>query len=46
MQALRLDVDTQAVDVVDLATGTIPVEPEQAKKKARKRKAPSPAPAT
>ena len=46
VQALRLDVDTEAVDVVDIATGTIPVEPEQAKKKARKRKAPSPAPAT
>ena len=46
VQALRLDVDTQAVDVVDLATGTIPVEPAPAMKKARKRKAPSPAPAT
>ena len=45
VQALRLDVDTQAVDVVDLATGTIPVEPEPAKKP-RRRKAAKPAPAT
>jgi hypothetical protein len=32
VQALRLDVDTEAVDVVDLATGAIPVLPAPAKK--------------
>ncbi|KAA9108271.1 hypothetical protein [Microbacterium rhizomatis] len=45
VQALRLDVDEQAADVADLATGTIPVAPAPAKKPARKR-APKAAPAT
>ncbi|WP_109208933.1 MULTISPECIES: hypothetical protein [Microbacterium] len=44
VQALRVEVAEEAVDVVDIAaeTGTIPVVPE---KKLRKRKTPAPAPA-
>lgn len=43
-QALRLDVDSEPADVVDLATGAIPVEPAPvAKPRAR---SPKPAPAT
>jgi len=45
VQALRLDVADEAEDVVDIATGTIPVAPEATAKKPRRRKAPSPAPA-
>lgn len=44
VQALRLDVDSEPADVVDLATGAIPVLPPP-EKKARAPK-PKPAPAT
>ena len=44
VQALQLDVDAEPADVVDLATGTIPVEAEPVKK-ARARK-PKPKPVT
>jgi hypothetical protein len=48
VQSLNLDVDAgeEPADVVDIATGTIPVTPEPAKKPAPKRsRVPKPAPA-
>jgi len=45
VQALQIDVADEAEDVVDIATGTIPVEPEPVKKARAPRPRPEPKPA-
>ena len=46
VQALQLDVAAEPADVVDLATGAIPVEPDPVPVKKARERAPKPKPVT